>query len=128
MEGIERLEKEIKEMDDYNISAIWEYLKTRKDLYEKFNNEEKTAEGLYDYVYNKAMKQKTRRNMAMVADNVVYLWAITYFAKSNEELGIKKEKVKTTTPTEVKKENAQEIKKEEKPEDNQMTLFQEVQK
>ena len=58
MEGIERLEKEVAEMDDYNISAIWEYLKKREDLYDKFDNEEKTAEGLYDYVYDKA-SQKT---------------------------------------------------------------------
>ena len=129
MEGIERLEKEVAEMDDYNISAIWEYLKKREDLYDKFDNEEKTAEGLYDYVYDKASQKKTKRRMAMVADNVVYLWAVNYFTKSNEELGIK-EKKKTQSPTNkanktIKKE---EDKQEEKPNDEQITIFQEVQK
>ncbi len=129
MEGIERLEKEVAEMDDYNISAIWEYLKKREDLYDKFDNEEKTAEGLYDYVYDKASQKKTKRRMAMVADNVVYLWAVNYFTKSNEELGIK-EKKKTQSPTNkanktIKKE---EEKQEEKPNDEQISIFQEVQK
>ena len=129
MEGIERLEKEVAEMDDYNIFAIWEYLKKREDLYDKFDNEEKTAEGLYDYVYDKASQKKTKRRMAMVADNVVYLWAVNYFTKSNEELGIK-EKKKTQSPTNkanktIKKE---EEKQEEKPNDEQISIFQEVQK
>lgn len=67
--------------------------------------------------------------MAMVADNVVYLWAVNYFTKSNEELGIK-EKKKTQSPTNkanktIKKE---EEKQEEKPNDEQISIFQEVQK
>lgn len=130
MEGIERLETEVAELDVDSITKIFNYLKTRKDLYDKFNNPEKSAEEMYDYIYNKS-KKHAYKNMAMLDDNVVYMWAVTYFTKSNEELGIKKEKkeeVKTTAPTDVKKESTQEIKKEEKPKDNQMTLFQEVQK
>ena len=39
MEGLERLESEVLEMNNCNISAIFDYLKTREDLYEKFHND-----------------------------------------------------------------------------------------
>ena len=35
MEGLERLQAEVLEMNNYNISAIFDYLKTRNDLHEK---------------------------------------------------------------------------------------------
>ena len=133
MEGLERLESEVLEMNNYNISAIFDYLKTRTDLYESFNNEEKSIKQMYKFIYEKARKQK-QDNVAMIADKVVYLWAITYFNKSNEELGLKEKKVMPPTPAEVIKENEKKLKKEEtkpedkKLEDNQITLFQEVSK
>jgi hypothetical protein len=129
MEGLERLETEVLEMNNYNISAIFEYLKTRTDLYENFNNEEKSIKQMYEFIYEKAKKQK-QDNVAMINDRVVYLWAITYFNKSNKELGIQEKKAMPPKPAEVlKKENEKKPKKEEKkPEDNQITLFQEVQK
>lgn len=132
MEGLERLEGEVLEMNNCNISAIFEYLKTRNDLYEKFNNKEKSIHQMYEFIYEKARKQKVD-NVAMISDRMVYLWAVTYFSNSNEELGLKEKKVMSTTPTEVIKENEKKTKKEEtkpeekKPEDNQITLFQEVQ-
>lgn len=134
MEGLERLETEVLEMNDYNISAIFDYLKTRNDLYEKFSNKEKSMKQMYKYICNKA-KNLSKNNVAMVNDRVVYLWAITYFSKSNEELGLKEKKVMPPTSAEVvEKENKKTTKKEEKTpeekrqEDNQITLFQEVQK
>ena len=126
MEGIERLEKQLQEMDDDNVTAIFEYLKTRTDLDEFYKKEEKTMKGMYDYVCSKARK-KMKNNVAMVADNVVYLWAVTYFTKSNEELGIQKKKeTKTTT----KKDTKEETKVSEEPSesnDNQISMFEEVQ-
>lgn len=133
MEGLERLENEVLEMNNCNISAIFDYLKTRADLYEKFNNEEKSIHQMYEFIYEKAKKQKVD-NVAMISDRVVYLWAVTYFLKSNDELGLKEKRVMPPAPAEVIKENEKKIKKEEtKPEekkvkDNQITLFQEVQK
>lgn len=133
MEGLERLEDEVLEMNDYNISAIFDYLKTRTDLYENFKNEEKSIKQMYKYICDKARKQQ-KNNVAMIADKVVYLWAVTYFNKSNEELGLNEKKVMPPTPAEVlEKENKKKDKKEEKaPEEktsdnNQITLFQEVQ-
>lgn len=129
MEGIERLENEVLEMNNYNVSVIFDYLKSREDLIEYFNNEEKSIKQMLEYIYEKARKQQ-RGNVAMISDNVVYLWAITYFSKSNEELGLKVKKVMPPTSTEVvEKIEKNQTKKEEKvlEENNQITLFQEVQ-
>lgn len=129
MEGIERLENEVLEMNNYNVSVIFDYLKSREDLTEYFNNEEKSIKQMLEYIYEKARKQQ-RGNVAMISDNVVYLWAITYFSKSNEELGLKVKKVMPPSSTEVvEKIEKNQTKKEEKvlEENNQITLFQEVQ-
>ena len=134
MEGLERLEAEVLEMNNNNISAIFEYLKTRNELYESFNNEEKSIKQMYKFIYDKAAKQKID-NVAMISDRMVYLWAVTYFSKSNEELGLKEEpKVMPPSADEVIKNiEKKKLKKEEKaPEDNkqkdnQITLFTEVQ-
>lgn len=134
MEGLKRLENEVLEMNNYNISVIFDYLKTRTELYESFNNEEKSIKQMYKFICDKARKQQND-NVAMIADNVVYLWTITYFSKSNEELGLNEKKVMPPTPAEVlEKEKKKKAKKEEKaPEeekqkDEQITMFQEVQK
>lgn len=134
MEGLERLDAEVLEMNNNNISAIFEYLKTRNELYESFNNEEKSIKQMYKFIYDKAAKQKID-NVAMISDRMVYLWAVTYFSKSNEELGLKEEpKVMPPSADEVIKNiEKKKSKKEEKaPEDNkqkdnQITLFTEVQ-
>lgn len=129
MEGIERLETEALEMNDYNVMKIFQYLKTRKDLYEKFNNEEKHIEKMYNFICNKANKL-SKNYVAMVDDKVVYLWAVNYFIKNNEELGIKDKQLMPPTSAEIiKKDDEKKDKKEEtKLEDNQITLFQEVSK
>lgn len=135
MEGIERLEAEVLEMNNSNITSIFEYLKTRNDLYDKFNNKEKSIYQMYKFIYNKTSKQKID-NVAMVSDRMVYLWAVTYFINSNEELGLKEEhKVMPPSAKEViekieKKQTKKEEKApvEDKQKDNQITLFQEVQK
>ena len=58
MEGLEKLEAEALEMDNSSITVIFEYLKTRTDLYDKFNNEEKTLKQMYKFIYKKARKQQ----------------------------------------------------------------------
>ena len=83
MEGIERLETEVLEMNDSSVSAVFNYLKTRKDLYEKFNNKEKSIKQMWDYICDKARKM-SKNNVAVVQDNLVFIWAVNYFTKSNE--------------------------------------------
>lgn len=130
MEGLEKLEAEVLEIDNSNISAIFEYLKTRNDLYEKFNNEEKSIKQMYKFIYEKASKQKID-NVAMINDRLVYLWAITYFNKSNKELGLNDKKVMPPSANEVIK-NIEDIKSKEtqkdKSKNDQITLFKEAQK
>ena len=50
MNGLERLEAEVLEMNNNSVSAVFNYLKTRKDLYEKFDNEEKSIAEMYEYI------------------------------------------------------------------------------
>ncbi len=132
MEGIERLETEVAEINNAYISAIFKYLKTRKDLYEKFNNEEKSISQMYKFIYEKADKQKIG-TVAMIDDRVVYLWAVTYFCKTNKELGIEEKKVMPPSVKEVAKKLEEKAKEKEKTEankkenKNQISMFQEVQ-
>ena len=127
MNGFERLEKQVLDMKNYIVTTIFEYLKTREDLKEYFENEEKNMEQMYEYVCDKA-RPKAYKNVAVVNNNVVYLWAVNYFIKSNEELGITKKDTITVTNKEPQKDKK--IKQENKKDknDEQITLFQEVQK
>ena len=128
MEGIEKLEVEVTDMNNSSISVIWDYLKTRTDLYEKFNNAEKSIKQMYEFIYEKSKKQKNG-NVAVIMDNVVFLWAVSYFSKSNEELGLNEKKVMPPKPAEIIKK-IEEKKIEnivEKNKDEQINLFQEVQ-
>ena len=140
MEGIERLETEVLEMNDSSVSAVFNYLKTRKDLYEKFNNKEKTIKEMWNYICDKARKM-SKNNVAVVQDNLVFIWAVNYFTKSNEELGIKEKKTKKVMPPSAEEtitkinrkthEKAKEKQKESeqaKDTDNQISMFKEEQK
>lgn len=140
MEGIERLETEVLEMDDSSVSAVFEYLKTRNDLYENFNNKEKSIEEMWDYICDKAEK-KSKNKVAAVQDNLVYIWAVNYFTKSNKELGITEKKTKKVMPpsaeetiTKINRKNHEKAKEKQKESeqakdtDNQISMFKEEQK
>jgi len=123
MNSLEKLEKEVLEMNDSSVSRIFEYLKTRKDLYEKFNNEEKSIKEMYSYICEKA-RLKAKNNVAMVEDNLVFIWAVTYFSKSNEELKIKQKSVMPPSADKVvEKITKKHYEKEKKKEKEQMSLF-----
>lgn len=122
MDGLKRLESQVIALDDSNISAIFEYLKTRVDLYDNFNNEEKSIKGMYDFICSKAKSHKVN-NVAIVSDKVVYLWAVNYFVKTNQELGIIEDTSTKVSSMKVNKEVTTSSKKE--VEDNQISIFQE---
>ena len=92
MEELERFETELLELNNMNISVIYEYLKTLDVLKNNINNNEKTLKQMYEYIKNKAQSMATN-NVAMVNDKVVYLWARTYFSKSNDDLGLNKKPI-----------------------------------
>ncbi|MCI8470471.1 MAG: hypothetical protein HFJ35_03115 [Clostridia bacterium] len=138
MEDIERLETEVLEMNDSSVSAVFNYLKTRKDLYEKFNNKEKSIEQMWNYICDKARKM-SKNNVAVVQDNLVFIWAVNYFCKSNTDLGIKEKKAKKVMPPsadetieEINREHFEKEKQKEseqkKDADNQISMFKEEQK
>lgn len=125
MEGKERLEQETIEMNNYNVVLIFNYIKDNDELQEKFDNEEKTIKGMYEFICGKA-KTLAQNGVAAVNDKVVYLWAITYFCKSNEELGIKKEEKKIKRATDASKESISDKEKGIKESDEQVSIFEEV--
>lgn len=125
MEGKERLEQETIEMNNYNVVLIFNYIKDKDELQEKFDNEEKTIKGMYEFICGKA-KTLAQNGVAAVNDKVVYLWAITYFCKSNEELGIKKEEKKIKSATDASKESISDKEKGIKESDEQVSMFEEV--
>ena len=125
MEGIERLELEVLEMNNFGVSNIFNNIKNKPELQEKFNNKEKTIKGMYEYVYEKA-RSLQQGNVAMVNDQVVYLWATNYFKYTDEELGIKKQNVMPPSADEVIKKEEKNAKKEDKK-SSQISIFGEVQ-
>ena len=127
MEGIKRLEQEVMEMNNFNVYAIFNHIKCLPELQDKFNNKEKTINGMYEYVYDKARTVK-QGNVAMVNDRIVYLWATNYFKYSNKELGIKEKKVSSPPVKKVESKVGQEEKEQKKEEekDAQISIFSEV--
>lgn len=125
MEGIERLELEVLEMNNFSVSNMFNNIKNKPELQEKFNNKEKTIKGMYEYVYEKA-RTLQQGNVAMVNYQVVYLWATNYFKYTNEELGIKKQNVMPPPADEVIKKEEKKAKKEDQK-SSQISIFGEVQ-
>lgn len=131
MNGLEKIEKEVLEMENPSVTKIFEYLKSRKDLYEKFNNKEKSIKQMYKYICDKA-QTKAKNHVAVIDDNLVYLWAVIYFNRSNKELGIKKEKAIPPSAKDVigkiDKEHAKKSEEQTRKQDTQISMFEEVQK
>ena len=119
MDGIERIKILAKEITDKPLLKIIDYLLNRKDMNEKYLNEEKSLKQMISFIKTEAEKESVN-GVAMIEDEVVYGWAIHYFDESNEDLKIQRESKKIE-----KKPITKEKKKVEKnwtPE-GQLTLF-----
>ncbi len=128
MDGIERLEQEALAMNNHNVILIFDYIKNKEELQDKFNNKEKTIKGMYDFICNKA-RILAVRNVSMVNDNIVYIWAMAYFNKSNEELGINNNIiVQENVAKKIEPKNQEEKDTKREKSDNQISLFEEVHK
>ena len=85
---------------DGNRLAIVKYLKDRTfadtNLDEACQKEKKTIDGVMSYIKGEAQKQAVN-GMAMVADDVVYGWAVHYILEDSIDCEPKKAEKKTKT-------------------------------
>lgn len=89
--GIERIKNLMEKEKNKQILKVAEYLITREDMEEKYSNEEKNLNGMYEYIKSRAQKQ-AENGCAWVEDEEVYNWAIHYWDELEEDLA--KEKTK----------------------------------
>ena len=87
MDGIERIKQLAADIKDEALLEIINYLISRKDMNEKFLNEEKSLKQMVNFIRSEAQKL-AKDNMAMVKDDIVFGWAIHYFDETNEQLGL----------------------------------------
>lgn len=111
MNGYSRIKEQYLEQlnKDKPLIEIVRYLMMQPNMNELYLREEKSLEEMMKFINGKA-KEQAVNNLAIILDETVFSWAVTYFTYSNEELGIadtSKEIVKTNS----KGEN-----------DNQLTL------
>lgn len=117
--GLERIKKLSAKVKDKAVLKIIDYLLSRKDMNEKYLNEEKSLTQMIEFIKSKA-REKTTNGVAMIEDDEVYSWAIHYFDESNKDLKISKIK----EDVEVKEEKKSTVKKNKNwiPE-GQLSLF-----
>lgn len=101
MEGIERIRILASEIKDEALLKIVNYLMSRKDMNEKYLNEEKTLKQMVSFIKEKAKKQ-SKDGMAMIEDEVVYSWAIHYFDETNENLKLAVTTIKESEDNSIK--------------------------
>lgn len=93
MEGRKRLQALAKGQENTALLKVVSHLETLEEMDSKFLNEEKTLKGMTEYIKSNASKQAID-GYAYVEDEVVFEWAVNYWSKSDEVLGIKR-----VTPT-----------------------------
>ena len=119
MNGVERLKKLAEGQEDPPLLRVIEYLVNIDDMSDKYLNETKTLKGMVDYIKGEA-KRLTKDGYCQVEDATVYEWAVNYWNKTDEELGIKKV-ISTPTVKVNKEEVVPEVQKV-----GQLSLFQVV--
>lgn len=105
MNGYDRIKEQYLALEekDEAMKKIIVYLMKCQDMNELYLKEEKNLEEMMQYIKKQA-KKKAINNVAVIEDTQVYEWAVIYFTKSNEELGIEKNiPAKSTTKT-IKKD------------------------
>lgn len=101
MNGIERLKKLAEGQEDPSLLRVIEYLVNIDDMSDKYLNETKTLKGMVDYIKSEA-KKLSKDGYCWVEDATVYGWAVNYWSKTDDELGIKKPAVAPTPKVEKK--------------------------
>ncbi len=93
MKGVDRLKKLAEGQENPPLLKVIEYLVNIDALDEMYLNADKSLKSMVDYIKNQARKL-SKDGYCWVEDEVVFEWAINYWSKSDEELGIKR-----VTPT-----------------------------
>ena len=125
-ERLKKLVEEIKE--NTNISAedkkgilkVAEYLLTRNDMDEKYNNPEKTLIEMWEFIKDEA-REKATNGVAILDDEEVYSIAIHYFDESNEAL-----KLNTKTTKVSKKSKKVSVEEANVSKENEVTKQDEI--
>ena len=89
MNGIERLKKLAEGQENPPLLRVIEYLVNIDELDEMYLNVDKSLKSMVDYIKDMA-KKLSKDGYCWVEDTTVYEWAINYWSKSDEELGIKR--------------------------------------
>ena len=123
MDGIERIKILSSEIKDDALLSIIDYLLSRKDMNDKYLNEEKNLKQMIDFIMSEAQK-KAKANRAIVKDEVVFGWAIHYWDESNENLKIEDVITKDSAPNiKTSKEKKKKNNNDNWQPEGQLTLF-----
>lgn len=98
---------------DKPLIRIVTFLMKHEGMNDYYLNDEKNLEQMMKFISKKA-KEQAINNVAILDDDAVYELAVTYFTRSNEELGIAETNKVTTTKTKTNEDV--------KDEKNQLTL------
>lgn len=129
MNGFDRLKEQVKGQEDSALNQVIEYLISRDDMEQKYLNEEKNVKEMCNFIKGKG-KEHAKNGWNFITNEVVFAWAIMYWALPNSFLKINtpKETQNTTTKEKTTKNNVVSIEKakktiEEKKQIEQLTLF-----
>ena len=129
MNGFDRLREQVKDQEDSALKQVIEYLISRDDMEQKYLNEEKNIKEMCNFIKEKG-KVHAKNGWNFITNEVVFAWAIRYWALPNAFLKINTPKETKNIVTEEKttKNNVVSIntaKKvlEEKKQVEQLTLF-----
>lgn len=108
MNGYDRLKLQYKENlnADKALIKIIKHLLNQPEMSDIYLKDEKNIKEMMDYIKSKA-KEQAINNVAIIEDQNVYDWAIEYYIKSNEELGINKINNKVNPTPKVETNNTQ---------------------
>ena len=101
MTGFERLQEQAKNQKNVHLKEVVNYLLAREDMEEKYLNEEKTLDGMCDFIKQKALKN-AQDGWNFVSNELVFSWAIMYFTFPNSFLKIENKSSSTKKAKEVK--------------------------
>lgn len=131
MNGFEKLKTQVKDQQDTALNQVVEYLLSREDMEQKYLNEEKTLEGMCNFIKTKG-NTHAKNGCNFITNEVVFAWAIMYFSLPNTFLKINDVKLTNKTTSKHKetkeKNNVVSMEKakqalEEKKQVEQLTLF-----